>query len=132
MYLLDTNICIHVLKHRDRQLLHKFRAIRHLCISTITLGELCYGIEHGAASLRTRRYQQLEQFTSQLQLLTWDEEAARQYGAIRARLREQGMMIGNNDLLIAAQARANSSVLVTNNVREFSRIPDLTVEDWLQ
>ena len=132
MYLLDTNFCIHVLKRRDRHLLHKFRAIRHLSLSMITLGELCYGIENGSAPLRPRRYEQLRLFTSQLNVLPWDEEAAYQYGLIRAHLRAQGRPIGNNDLMIAAHARSTSSVLVTNNVREFSRVPDLTVEDWRQ
>ena len=131
MYVLDTNICIHVLKHRDRRLLHKFRAIRHLGVSTVTLGELNYGIENGSSSLRVHRYEQLRLFTSQLTVLPWDEDAAQHYGVIRADLRKQGLMIGGNDLLIAAQARAASAVLVTNNTREFGRVPDLTVEDWL-
>ncbi|MGM0633769.1 MAG: PIN domain-containing protein [Pseudomonadota bacterium] len=81
--------------------------------------------------LRQHRHEQLRLFTSQLAVLPWDEDAAQHYGLIRAELRKQGLMIGGNDLLIAAQARAASAVLVTNHTRAFGRVPDLTVEDWL-
>lgn len=130
MYMLDTNTCIFVLKNRSEKLRYKFKAIRNLCISSISYGELCFGIENGEPSLKEARYKQLDLFTQKLLIDAWDEEAARHYGMLRARLKQQGLIIGNNDLLIAAHARSIDAVLVTNNTREFARIPDLTLEDW--
>jgi tRNA(fMet)-specific endonuclease VapC len=132
MYMLDTNMCIYVLKHRDPKLRRKFKAIRNLCLSAIAYAELCYGIENGAAALKQERYKQLDLFLQRLIIEPWAEEAARHYGAIRAALKSSGQMIGNNDLLITAHARALDAVLVTNNTREFSRVPDLTVENWIE
>lgn len=131
MYMLDTNICIYVLKRHPDRLRHKFKAIRNLCISSITYGELCFGIENGDGSLRNARWEQLNVFTQRLLIEPWDEEAARHYGFIRALLKKQGNLIGNNDLLISAHARSMNAVLVTNHVREFSRVPDLSVENWV-
>lgn len=132
MYMLDTNTCIFVLKNREDKLRRKFKAIKNLCISSVTYGELCYGIENGATTLRQERFEQLDLFTQRVLIEPWDEDAARQYGAIRAHLKREGRVIGNNDLLIAAHARSIDAVLVTNNTAEFSRVPDLTVEDWLE
>ena len=131
MYMLDTNTCIFVLKNRTDKLQRKFKAIKNICISSITYGELCYGIENGQPELREERYFQLGTFTQKLHIDPWDEEAARHYGFLRAMLRREGNIIGNNDLLIAAHARSLNAVLVTNNTKEFSRIPDLTLEDWI-
>lgn len=131
MYMLDTNTCIFVLKNRTEKLKHKFKAIKNLCISSVTYGELCLGIENGRAKLREERYSQLDLFTQRLLIDPWDEEAARHYGFLRASLKKEGAPIGNNDLLIAAHARSINAVLVTNNTKEFSRIPDLTLEDWI-
>jgi tRNA(fMet)-specific endonuclease VapC len=131
MYMLDTNTCIFVLKNRSDKLRHKFKAIKNLCISSITYGELCYGIENGDASMRAERYAELTIFTQRLVIEPWDDEAGRHYGALRASLKRQGTVIGNNDLLIAAHARSLSVVLVTNNTKEFTRIADLTIEDWV-
>lgn len=130
MYMLDTNICIYVLNKRSDKLRRKFKAIRNIGISSITYGELCFGIENGDAALREERYAQLELFTERLQVEAWDQEAARHYGLIRAILKRDGMLIGGNDLMIAAHARSLAAILVTNNTREFKRVPDLTVEDW--
>lgn len=131
MYMLDTNTCIFVLKNRTTKLRNKFKAIKSLAISSITYGELCFGIENGNPKLREERYNQLDIFTQRLLIDPWDEEAARHYGLIRAILKREGNPIGNNDLLIAAHARSINAVLVTNNTKEFSRIPDLTLEDWI-
>lgn len=131
MYMLDTNTCIFVLKNRTDKLRHKFKAIKSLCISSVTYGELCFGIENGQTSLREERYSQLDIFTQKLLIDPWDEEAARHYGFLRAMLKREGKPIGNNDLLIASHARSLSAVLVTSNTKEFSRIPDLTLEDWI-
>lgn len=131
MYMLDTNTCIFVLKNRSDKLRHKFKAIKNLCISSITYGELCYGIENGEAGMRSERYAELALFTQRLVIEPWGDEAGMHYGVLRATLKRQGTIIGNNDLLIAAHARSLSAVLVTNNTREFTRIPDLTLEDWI-
>ena len=101
-------------------------------MSSITYGELCYGIENGVATLRQERFEQLDLFTQRVLIESWDEEAARHYGAIRTYLKREGRTIGNNDLLIAAHSRSIDAVIVTNNTSEFSRVPDLTVEDWLE
>lgn len=130
MYMLDTNTCIFVLKNRPDKVRKKFKAIKNICISSVTYGELCFGIENGEPNHREQRWDQLDDFTQRLLIDPWDEEAARHYGAIRAILKKQGKIIGNNDLLIAAHARCLDAVLVTNNVKEFARVPDLTLEDW--
>ena len=131
MYMLDTNICIYVLKNRSDQLRHKFKVIKDLCISVVTYAELCFGIEHGRAELKTRRWQQLETFTGLLSIESLDAAVGRHYGRLRAHLQVRGKLIGNNDLFIAAHAQRLGAVLVTNNVREFARVPDLSVENWL-
>lgn len=130
MYMLDTNTCIFVLKNRSEKLKHKFKAIKNICISSVTYGELCFGIENGGSHLRVQRWEQLDGFTQRLLIDPWDEGAARFYGSIRAVLKRAGNIIGNNDLFIASHARSLDAVLVTNNTKEFSRIPDLTLEDW--
>ena len=81
--------------------------------------------------MREVRWEQLDLFTQRLLIDPWDEDSARHYGFIRALLKKQGTTIGNNDLLIAAHARSMNVVLVTNNVREFNRVPDLSVENWI-
>jgi len=81
--------------------------------------------------MREARWEQLDIFTQRLLIDPWDEDAARHYGFIRALLKKQGTLIGNNDLLISAHARSMNAVLVTNNVREFERVPDLSIENWV-
>ena len=131
MYMLDTNICIYVLKKHTNKLRRKFKAIKYICISSVTYGELCFGIENGNNNLKEERWRQLDIFTQRLLIEPWDENAGRHYGSIRAQLKKEGTPIGNNDLLIAAHARSINAVLVTNNVREFNRVPNLTVENWV-
>ena len=131
MYMLDTNICIYVLKHHSDELRHKFKAIKNIYISSITYGELCFGIKNGDSSRKQARWQQLDLFTQKLIIEPWDEDAAKHYGFIRAQLKKQGTPIGNNDLLIASHARSMNAVLVTNNIREFDRVPNLSLENWV-
>lgn len=131
MYMLDTNICIYVLKNHSDQLRHKFKAIKEICISSVTYGELCFGIENGVSHLKQERWEQLNKFTQRLLIDPWGADAGKHYGAIRAQLKKEGALIGNNDLFIAAHARSIDAVLVTNNVREFNRVPGLTVENWI-
>ena len=131
MYMLDTNICIYVLKKHSNKLRHKFKITKNICISSVTYGELCFGIENGDSSKREARWDELNLFTQKLLIDSWDEEAAKHYGYIRAILKKQGTPIGNNDLLIAAHARSLGHILVTNNVGEFNRVPNLIVENWV-
>jgi len=131
MYMLATNICIYVLAHRSERLRHKFRAIKGLSISSIGYGELCFGIENGGVAKKKARWEQLDLFTRGLIIEPWGEDAGRHYGSIRAFLKARGKLIGNNDLLIASHARSMGAVLVTNNTREFERVPDLSLENWL-
>ncbi len=131
MYMLDTDICIYVLKKHSDKLRHKFKVTKNICISSVTYGELCFGIENGSNSMKEARQKELNLFTQRLFIEPWDENAAKHYGFIRALLRKQGTPIGNNDLLIAAHARSLDSVMVTNNIREFERVPNLTIENWM-
>ena len=131
MYMLDTNICIYVLNHRSRRLRHRFKVSKELCISAVTFAELCFGIENGVATKRKSRWEQLDHFTRLLHIAPLDWDAGRQYGRLRAWLKGQGVPIGNNDLFIASHALALGAVLVTNNEREFKRVPDLVVENWV-
>ncbi|MCW8927155.1 MAG: PIN domain-containing protein [Xanthomonadales bacterium] len=131
MYMLDTNICIYVLKHRSQRLRHKFKVSKELCISSVTYAELCFGVENGAASKRKGRWQQLNHFTRLLRIEPLDWDSGRHYGHLRAWLKGRGEPIGNNDLFIASHALALGAVLVTNNEREFKRVPDLVVENWV-
>jgi tRNA(fMet)-specific endonuclease VapC len=131
MYMLDTNTCIYVLKNRSRRLRHRFKVTRSLCISVITYSELCCGVEHSQTELRRQRWAQLHDFTRLLLIEPLGESVGQHYGRLRALLRRQGRPIGNNDLFIAAHALSLGSVLVTNNEREFSQVPDLTYENWL-
>ncbi len=131
MYMLDTNICIYVLKNHSDKLRHKFKVTKDICISSVTYAELCFGIENGSDNLKEERWRQLGIFTQRLLIDPLDENSGKHYGSIRAQLKKDGTPIGNNDLLIAAHARSIDAVLVTNNVREFNRVPNLVVENWI-
>ena len=129
-YLLDTNIVIYVIKHRPPAARETFNR-RHgrMAISSITQAELLHGVEKSADP--ARNFRAVQDFTSRLAVLPYDEEAASQYGQIRAALERQGRVIGVNDLHIAGHARSRGLVLVTNNVREFQRVEGLLLENWM-
>ncbi|TVR45812.1 MAG: type II toxin-antitoxin system VapC family toxin [Planctomycetota bacterium] len=129
-YLLDTNLCIEVIRGRRHDIIDRFRAHRHhsLCISAITYAELQYGCSKSSDPERHRHL--LERFLLPCTVEDFPVSAGLWYGIVRSNLECRGCPIGPNDLLIAAHALASSSVLVTNNTREFARIPDLIVEDW--
>jgi len=131
MYMLDTNFCIYVLKNHSARLHHQFKVHRDLCVSAVTYAELCFGVENGTAALKVARWQQLAQFMRLLLLLPLDEAAAKRYGSIRSHLKKAGKPIGNNDLFIAAHALSLGAVLVTNDQREFGRVPGLVIENWV-
>ena len=131
MYMLDTNICIYVLKNHSAKLKHKFKVSKELSISAVTYAELCFGIENGDASLRAQRWEQFDAFTRLLLVFPLNETAGKHYGRIRAHLNREGTPIGNNDLFIAAHALSTGATLVSNNEREFKRVPGLALENWL-
>ncbi len=130
-YLLDTNIVIYVLKRRPIEVLSVFNAnASRMAISSITLAELMHGAEK--SSRVTENLAAIEDFCSRLEVLPYGSKAAQHYGAIRAQLERLGRPIGVNDLHIAAHARSEGLVLVTNNTAEFDRVPALEVENWVQ
>lgn len=129
-YLLDTNIVIYVIKRRPREALEVFnRHHGHMAISAITLAELVHGAEK--SQFPARNLNVVEDFCSRLAVLPYTLEAAYHYGAIRAALESTGQTIGVNDLHIAAHARSHGLTLVTNNLREYERVPGLLVENWV-
>ena len=131
MYMLDTDICIYVLKNHSARLKHQFKVHKELCISAVTYAELCFGVANGIVALRGGRWQQLAAFTRLLLVLPLDEAVARSYGEVRSQLTSKGQLIGNNDLFIAAHALSLGAILVTNNEGEFQRVPGLVVENWV-
>jgi len=130
-YLLDTNICIYIAKHNPASVRARFEQLSAdvLAMSVITLGELQHGAEKSQARSKSRAA--LKQLQSVIQVQPVTEAAAQHYGQIRSALERKGRPIGNNDLWIAAHARAEGWVLVTNNEREFSRVEGLEIENWV-
>ncbi len=129
-YLLDTNLCIRVIRDRPAGLRPRFNAeTERLCISSVVLYELLYGAERSARPADTRR--QVEQFASRLAILPFDDAAAAHKGDIRADLERRSLTIGPYDLMIAGHARSRGMVVVTGNLREFCRVDGLRAEDWL-
>jgi tRNA(fMet)-specific endonuclease VapC len=131
MFLLDTNICIYIIKEKPRQVLEKFEQIdpSALGISVITLAELEYGAAKSANP--QKNYQVIEDFATYLDVFNWDPGVSRIYAEVRAALELKGTPIGVLDTQIAAHCLSLDRVLVTNNVREFERISDLKIENWV-
>jgi tRNA(fMet)-specific endonuclease VapC len=131
-YLLDTNICIYIRRHRPPQVLARFQRLKpgEAVLSVITYGELLYGAEK--SRVRVEAMRQLEELAALMPVMPLPPKAGRAYGAIRAALATQGERIGNNDLWIAAHAKASGLTLVTNNEREFKRVGGLRVQNWVQ
>lgn len=128
--MLDTNIVIYVIKRRPIEALKVFNAhAGQMCVSSITLAELMHGVEKSQRPDHNLR--QVEDFVSRLEIAEYGMSAAAHYGEIRADLERQGLIIGVNDLHIAAHARSSGLILVSNNLREFERVDGLRVENWL-
>lgn len=129
-YLLDTNLCIEVLRNRPAALREKFNAEADaLCISTIVLTELLHGAAKSQRPVETRR--EVERFAARLEVLPFDAAAAAHAADIRATLEKRGQGIGGYDVLIAGHARSRGLVVVTGNLREFRRVEGLRCENWL-
>ena len=130
-YMLDTNICIYIIKHKPESVYTKLKKIQpeDVCISSITYSELAYGVEKSEQTDRNRLA--LTLMLSNIDIETFDAVAAEEYGDIRARLEKAGTPIGSLDMLIAAHAKALGCTLVTINGKEFSRVEGLRVENWV-
>lgn len=129
-YLLDTNICIYIAKHNPPAVRERFaqHVASELAMSVITLGELRFGAEKSQS--RERAMAAINQLESTIQVAALPEAAGEHYGQIRATLQSTGQVIGNNDLWLAAHARSEGWIFVTNNAREFVRVEGLQIENW--
>lgn len=129
-YMLDTNLCIRVLRDRPQGVRERFNAEADgLCISTIILTELLHGAAKSDRPAENR--DKVEQFAARLEVLPFGPEAAAHAADIRAVLERKGQMIGGYDLLIAGHARSRGLTVITGNLREFTRVDGLRCEDWL-
>lgn len=130
-YMLDTNIIAYAKNNRPETVLRRFMQYRpeDMCVSAITMAELEFGVCNSSRPDQNRLA--LITFLARIPVVPFDAEAAREYGDIRADLTRKGTLIGANDLLIAAHARALGLTLITNNTREFDRVERLQVENWV-
>jgi len=131
IYMLDTNICIYVINARPQIVLARFRqkGFGEIGVSSVTAAELAFGV---AKSGSTRNRQALEMFLSTLEILPFDESIIWHYGELRTDLERRGQPIGTLDTMIAAHALATNTILVSNNTREFERVPSLRLENWVE
>lgn len=131
MHLIDTSICVAILRGASPRVAPRFRAAMRsgVAVSSITVAELKYGVERSNNPARERAG--VENLLAAVAILPFDSKAAEGYGMLRRYLERRGEVIGQFDLLIAAHAVAQNATLVTNNTREFSRVPTLHLEDWL-
>lgn len=129
-YMLDTDICSYIIRERPIAVFEHFETLKmdQLCISVITYAELIYGVEHSSSKKINRSI--VDQFVKHLNIIDWDKKAAEHYGNIRKFLQADGNVIGAMDMMIAAHARSQKMILVTNNEKHFKRVPKLKVENW--
>ena len=129
-FMLDTNICIFLIKRKPETVLHQLQKCRpgEVGISSITMAELLYGAEKSQHVKKNK--DALAEFILPLEIAAFDDAAAERYGAVRAELEKSGLPIGSMDMLIGSHALSIGSVLVTNNLREFKRIKHLKIVDW--
>ena len=130
-YMLDTNICIYVIKPKPETVFRKLQNINpeDVCISSVTYAELVHGVEKSAAVEKNRLA--LSMLLANMEILDFDVDAADCYGKIRAALEKKGTPIGPLDMMIAAHAQSLGYTVVTNNVNEFSRVSALQIENWV-
>ena len=131
-YMLDTNICIYVIKNKPEKVFRKLEKIdpRDVCISAVTYSELVYGVEKSSEAERNRVA--LSILLSNIEIVSFDVEAANAYGKVRADLESKGTPIGPLDTMIAGHALSRRCTLVTNNTREFARVTYLKIENWAE
>ena len=130
-YMLDTNICIYVIKHKPETVFQKLQNINpeDVCISSVTYAELVHGVEKSAAVEKNRLA--LSMLLANMEILDFNVDAADCYGKIRAALEKKGTPIGPLDMMIAAHAQSLGYTVVTNNMKEFSRVSALQIENWV-
>ena len=130
-FMLDTNVCIYMIKGKPPQVLSRLKdfSLGDVSVSCITVSELEYGVAKSSKPQQNR--DALDAFLAPLEILPFNGEATHRYGQIRAYLEKEGKLIGGMDMLIAAHALSASITLVTNNTKEFGRIPELRLENWL-
>ena len=132
MYLLDTNICIYIIKKKPANVLKilKTKIKKDIFISAITVAELEYGV--AKSSYPEKNKISLIEFLSIFTILNFDDNDAVEFGMIKSNLSKKGILIGPMDLLISAQAKSKELILVTNNVKEFERVKSIKIENWSQ
>jgi tRNA(fMet)-specific endonuclease VapC len=130
-YLLDTDTCIYIIKKHPPEVVKKVIKISDdgICISSVSISELEYGIQK--SQIKSASRDALVRFLVAFEIIDFNSKDAYEYGRIRAYLESKGKIIGPYDLQIAAQAISRKMILVTNNTREFSRIPELEIENWV-
>ena len=130
-YMLDTNICIYVIKHKPEKVFQKLQEVdpSDVCISSVTYAELVHGVEKSAAVDKNRLA--LSILLANIEILDFDVNAAEGYGKIRADLEKNGTPIGPLDMMIAGHAKSLDYTVVTNNVKEFKRVSGLKIENWV-
>ena len=133
MYMLDTNICIYIIKKKSGNVLNQLKQNRKkgLYISVITLAELEFGIANSNSLYKERNRIALMEFLTIIGIKNFDANAAKEYGIIKKELKDKNCLIGPFDMLIGAHAKSLNMALVTNNVNEFKRIQDLNIENWV-
>ena len=131
-YLLDTNTCIGWLRNNQPQIVARIQAQAQsdIMLCSVVVAELLFGVERSDPAHRPNTALRVEKLRQQFNSLPFDDAAAEQYGRIRADLTTRGLVIGGNDMLIAAIALANGCTLITHNTAEFNRIAGLSIEDW--
>jgi len=131
-FMLDTNTCIYIIKQKPPDVIKRFKqtGISQISISSITLSELLFGVSK--SSKPEQNQMALTQFIAPLELLPYDDEVAQYYGDLRAHLEKMGAPIGSLDMLIAVHALSIDCTLVTNNEKEFIRIPNLKIDNWVR
>jgi len=129
-YLLDTNICIYIIKKKPEQVLKKFQRMKksEIYLSSITIAELIYGVEK--SQFKEKNMAAFDDFISPFECVDFNNESAKTFGRLRADLEKNGSMIGVFDLQIASISIAHDMTLVTNNEKEYSRVSGLRIENW--
>ena len=131
-YMLDTDTCVFITRKSAPLLLARIQSVplAQQCISVVTLAELLYGVQ--LSSKKEANQAAVDLLVQHLEVLQWTPDAATHYAGIRADLKKNGQQLGANDLMIAAHARSIGAVIVTNNVKDFSRVKGLPLENWLE
>lgn len=130
MYLLDTNTCIFLKNRKPIHVLDRLRSVlnRDVCLSSVTIAEMQFGV-YNSQNIEKNRIS-LTEFLAPFQIIDFDDRDTEYFGKLRALLKQKGELIGPYNMLIAAQALARKLILVTNNTKEFTRVPELVIEDW--